>query len=421
MTPREKQARGSRCDPTAPEDRLLDGGLDAALFDMDGTTTATEDVCCLALEDMLRRMAGVTDAAAPPRLDRDRDYPALIGYRTRENLEYLGAQYGHLLSVDASLRAFFEAAAWHLGPCAEPAQAAATRAALADFGLGQLLEERQFQVLITTLGGPAPEGILDVLASRYGPAFRARWRDHWPQAGLLLYACLYHRRLLSDDDPMIAPLPGVGVFMALVKGRLGADAARCHPLLAGALPAGAEIACSPAQLGALGALFERRPAKTALVTTSSSYEAGHVLRHVLSKLRREVPDWGLPQERQEPLLTLFQGPETCYDAIVTANDIPEARLKPCGDPYALALARLDIGADGLRRVAGFEDTEPGVISLRAAGVSLAVALPFEGTRAHDFRAAAHVAHRGFPEVLLYHHAFLPEQAFQDAHAASPAD
>lgn len=421
MIPPKAQEHGQSISRLAPENRLLDAGLDAVLLDMDGTTTSTEDVCCLALEAMLRRMAGVTDAAAPPRLDREQDYPALIGYRTRENLEYLGAKYGHLLSVEASMRAFFGAAAWHLGAWADPAQTVAAHAALADFGLGQLPEDPQFRALVMPGDGPAPEGILDALASRYGPAFRAGWRDHWPKAGLLLYACLYHRRLISDDDPLIAPLPGVGVFMALVKGRLGPDAAHCHAMLADALPSESRAACSPAQLGALGAYFARRPAKLALVTTSSSYETGHVLRHVFSKLRREIMAWGLPRERSESLLTLFRGPETCYDAIVTSSELPEARLKPCGDPYSLALSRLGIGADGLRRVAGFEDTEPGVISLRAAGVPLAVALPFEGTRAHDFRAAAHVVRNGFPEVLLGHRAFLPESAFRDAQEALSAD
>ncbi|HNR30337.1 MAG TPA: hypothetical protein PKI11_05570 [Candidatus Hydrogenedentes bacterium] len=400
--------------PLAPKRTMLDDGLAVALMDMDGTTTSTEDVCCLAMEEMMRRMSGLA-AEAWPGLDRDRDHPALIGYSGRENLEYLGEKYGHLFSLDATTRAYIEAAAWNIGPWADPAQAANVRDWLAGLGLAALLNDPRFRVLMRSGKEPAAHGgVLDALCAECIGALRAAWPACATDVGLTIYAHDYHRRLVGNDEPMIRPLPGVGVVMAALKGRLGADAACCFDMLAAALDDVVNADEGRDTLRALGVHFERQPARLALVTTSSAFETRHVLRHVFTRLRAEIMDWGLPPERSDAVHELFQTAETSYDAVVTSTDIPETRLKPFRDPYSAALARLGVDAAALARVVGFEDTEPGVISLRAAGVPVAVALPLEGTRAHDFQAASHVATRGFPEILLRHRLFLSERALEDA-------
>ncbi|MBI5863971.1 MAG: HAD-IA family hydrolase, partial [Planctomycetes bacterium] len=95
--------------------------------------------------------------------------------------------------------------------------------------------------------------------------------------------------------------------------------------------------------------------------------------------------------------------ERVFDAFVTADDACEHRLKPHPDLYSLALHRMGIEPADFHRCVGVEDTEAGIVSLRAAGVGCAVALPNHDTRRQDFRAAAHIFEAGLPELLGKHH------------------
>ncbi|MCI0493445.1 hypothetical protein L0Z72_00430, partial [candidate division KSB1 bacterium] len=58
------------------------------------------------------------------------------------------------------------------------------------------------------------------------------------------------------------------------------------------------------------------------------------------------------------------------------------------------------------QVIGFEDSESGTISIRAAGIGLCVAVPFSDTQHHDLRAAAHILTGGLPETLIKHNLFM---------------
>ena len=97
---------------------------------------------------------------------------------------------------------------------------------------------------------------------------------------------------------------------------------------------------------------------------------------------------------------------------MTASDSSEIRLKPHRDLYSLALHGMGVPPDQYDRVAGFEDSESGVIAIRAAGVGCCVALPFTQSAGHDFAAAVHVLKGQFPEVILNHRCFLSNTAVQ---------
>lgn len=397
--------------PLAPVRTRLDGGCAAVLLDMDGTTTTTEAFCCQAMEDVLRRMSGA-DASRWPGLDAARDYPAIIGYHGVDNMRYLFAKYGALLRVEEVRAAFVEAAAWCLGPDADPAGTGEVRSLLGRLGMADVCGDPRFQAL---------PGMGESAAAREAARLAAALplpdlddRVTLGRVALVIYARQYHQLLARLDTlppgALMQPLAGVGVFLALVSGRLGAAAGACAPTLCAALDAQGREPPPPDRalqiLEWLGRHFEGAPVKTAVVTSSSVYETDHVLRHVFRGLRAEAEEWPLEGAPREAVLAGFASHETFYDAIVTSGDTAEIRLKPCRDPYSQALHRLGIAPADFHRVVGFEDTEPGIIALRAAGVGCAVVMPFAGTEAHDFSAAAHVAYGGLPEVLLQHGLFM---------------
>lgn len=401
--------------PLAPKRLSLEGLPEAILIDMDGTTTTTEDLCCQGMEDMVRRMGGL-DSARWPGLNVEVDYPALIGYSALKNFEYLRHTYGHLLDEQHTLRAFLEAAAWNLGPQADPAVRDSVERRFRNSSLRPVFEDARFNHLraqVAADGDVSPE-LLTPLLESHAERLHQLLLGAPAHVGLTIYCENYHRCLsapvgASEADGIRAN-PGVGIFLALVKGLLGREAGACADILVESLRRDGldapDSARARALLDGLGERFQYAPPRLALVTSSSAYEAAHVLRHLFHHVIAESKTWGLSYACLDRVREAFSNPAVFYDAIVTSSDIPSTRLKPHRDPYATALQRLDIPPAALNRVAGFEDTEPGIVSLRGAGVGLAVAVPISGTRAHDFRAAAHVVQSGFPEVLLKHQCFL---------------
>jgi beta-phosphoglucomutase-like phosphatase (HAD superfamily) len=99
----------------------------------------------------------------------------------------------------------------------------------------------------------------------------------------------------------------------------------------------------------------------------------------------------------------MRSPDAYYDAILTASDSSEIRLKPHRDLYSIALHRLGLSPDDFDAVLGLEDSESGLIAIRGAGIGLAVAVPFAQTRGHDLAAAAKINHGGLPELMFEDH------------------
>ncbi|MCP4643178.1 MAG: HAD family phosphatase [bacterium] len=177
----------------------------------------------------------------------------------------------------------------------------------------------------------------------------------------------------ARDRRLILLMPGIGVFLALIKGWLGSHAAALVDPLAAHLTgldmaAPADLDVFSRRLAALGAHFERHPCKAAIVTSSIRYEAEIVLSEVFRVLHGEMMSWPLPPERREPIVEAFAAYDRYYDAFITAADSSEIRLKPHRDLYSIALHRMGIAPASFDQVVGFEDSESGTIAIRATGI-----------------------------------------------------
>jgi hypothetical protein len=155
-------------------------------------------------------------------------------------------------------------------------------------------------------------------------------------------------------------------------------------------------------LAALGAHFQRRPAKLALVTASIAHEAHAVMQEVVRGLARQVRDWPVSADLRERLAGHLADYRAVFDGLATASDAHEARLKPHRDLYTIALAQMSIPPADYGRCVGLEDTEPGIVALRAAGIGCAIALPNRDTHGQDHRAAVRIVRGGLPELILGH-------------------
>jgi beta-phosphoglucomutase-like phosphatase (HAD superfamily) len=57
-------------------------------------------------------------------------------------------------------------------------------------------------------------------------------------------------------------------------------------------------------------------------------------------------------------------------------------------------------------VIGFEDSESGITSIKAAGIGTAAAVPFAESSNHNLSYADFILHGGIPEAILQHNLFM---------------
>lgn len=407
--------------PLAPKQAGPLERLSAAVMDMDGTTTTTETLCLHSLETMVRRITGRPEKRDWPGLDPVRDYPNVIGNSTTRHVEYLVHTYQPHISKPAFARALVEAAAWTLAEGKDAARREELKATLRHLGWPRLVEDAELKRLLAAspLVPSQHAAALDALAARYLPALQIGDFGSTVRGAIDIYYYRYHEilagiargegaelsRALVAGRPLIEPMPGVGVFLALTKGWLGEAAGDLYGVLVAEANSPPDL--PPAEegrwrLAALGQRFQQAPLRLAMVTSSIRYEADIVLDAVFGVLRRRVGDWPVKSELAER----FGRPVEFYDAFITASDSSEIRLKPHRDLYSIALHVMGIAPDEFSTVVGFEDSESGTIAIRAAGVGLCVAVPFTESAGHDFAAASLVLRGGLPEALLKYNLFL---------------
>lgn len=404
--------------------------LEAAVMDMDGTTTTTEPLCINALQTMVGRISGLIDKPRWTGLDPKKDYPHIIGNSSTRHVEYLLKTYTGKIRPDRFMRALVHGAAWTIGFSPDASRRRDLDSMLTVLGIGGLKSDHRFDALtkIARHDGPEEQAAIAALAGELKGAFPANDFARLTRASVEIYYQRYHELLSAvaaangqplpaylnppSEGTLIQPMPGIGIFLALVTGLLGKEAAWVVPILRGHLQDQSPGAMKPidgaeAILTRLGTRFADRPARVALVTSSIAYEAGVVLHEVFRQLREDCGTWGLPDDTEAHVRARFASPEVFYDAIVTASDSCEMRLKPHRDLYSLALGQLGLNPDQFENVVGFEDSESGTIAIRAAGISVCCALPFHMTTGHGFQAATHTCVGGLPEVILREHCFLP--------------
>lgn len=412
--------------PLAAPRTCLDDGLEAAVMDMDGTTTTTEALCIESLATMVSCMTGRGKAGAATALQPERDYPHIIGNSTTRHVEYLVTRYQKAIEPGAVCKNFIRAVAWTMACGIDPKRAEEARTTLMTQGLRDLPASDKYQKLcrkMATVPASELEPLLESLAAECLPRLLMNNVADLTRIGIEIYYQHYHELLANMDQAggkrqnsrrLIEPMPGIGIALALLKGWLGKDAERLAERAAALLPEAlqsdhAAVEAGMRRLGPLGAYFKKHPVKLALVTSSIATEANLVLREVFRVIVAEIRDWELPESMRETLSERFADPAAFYDARITASDSSEIRLKPHRDLYSIALHTLGVPPERFHRVAGFEDSESGVIAIRAAGIPLCCALPFAMTARHGFEAATHICPGGMPEVMLLKHFFLPER------------
>lgn len=459
--------------PLAPKITRFRKGLVGIVKDMDGTTTTTELLCLHSLEMMVRRITNRESVAAWRGLDPVVDFPNVIGNSTTRHVEYLIATYGAGVDAASIRRHFVEAAAWTLLRGQDPGRRVEVRVdlnALGAAGFETHPAYKQLAEMVAKRGWVATEAArpLAALTKTFAPKLRIDSTSEVVRAAIDIYYYRYHeilegieagqgeslsRELLGRADRhLIEPMPGVALFLALVRGWLGgADAAKTPALLALALEHAARnqaahaheshesqatagnstksakrqaaksnraaaspqlvtrnssLARSPDALPAIAKYFAANPLRVAVVTSSIYYEARIVLREVFRVLRSEVEAWPVSAATRRRILAGIESPDAYYDAIVTASDSSEIRLKPHRDLYCIALHRLGIATADFDKVIGLEDSESGTIAIRAAGIGCSVAVPFAQSSGHNLSAASVLARGGLPEVIGAHGMFL---------------
>jgi len=417
--------------PLAAKASALESGLLGAVMDMDGTTTTTETLCIHSLETMVRRIIGREGDSGWRGLDEERDYPHIIGNSTTKHVEYLIRTYRDEIRSEPLKFFTLHAAIWTLGKAADEGRKKEVRNNLATLGLESVLRDNRFVRLMKagSLDTPKERSAIQDLADHYCVNLRLESIADIVRVAIDVYYQRYHEILSQIDrgvggsslaetllgDPnrrLISPMSGIGYFLALIKGWLGKDAQVCYEGFVEYLREIGEpwedLEANRAMLEPMGLHFERNPVLVAVVTSSIQYEANIVLSEVFRVLREQIEDWDVPKEKKSFLLERFASYRTVYDAVITASDSSEIRLKPHRDLYSLALHQLGVKPEDFGKVIGFEDSESGTIAIRAAGIPLCVAVPFPETKGHTFDAACHVAHGGIPEVVLKKLCFLPE-------------
>ncbi|HIC96442.1 TPA: hypothetical protein EYP12_07455 [Candidatus Bipolaricaulota bacterium] len=344
-------------------------------------------------------------------------------------MEYLIRRYEDWIDPEAFKRAYLSSVIWTLSVGQDEGRKREVRNNLSVLALGGILKDENFKDLISrrTFDETPVSEAVDYFLRNYDVRL-GNFTDR-VRAGIDIYYTRYHeilaaiakgqgerlsKELLSGGRRLVEPMPGVGMFLALIKGWLGEDIElffeemREHLIpQAGYTPE--QLDALRGRLAPLGRFFQKNPARVAVVTSSIEYEANIVLNEVFEVIRKQISDWPLPKEKRERLLWCFQDPRSLYDGIVTATDSSEIRLKPHRDLYSIALHQLGITPDQFENVVGFEDSESGTIAIRAAGIGLCVAVPFTGTKGHDLSAASYVLHGGLPEAVLVYSCFLPKE------------
>ncbi len=402
--------------------------LTAIVMDMDGTTTTTEELCLHSLEFMIRKISGRMNKQLWKGLDHTIDYPHIIGNSTTKHVEYLVKTYKKILKPDELHKSFMYASLWTIFIGQDEARKKEVRRNLSAFGLENILNDKSLSSSILN------KNDLHILSERlfkkYKTLFHFKNDNEIVRASIDIYYQRYHEILaaISNENfslaavglpgdsskPFIEPMPGVAFFLCLVKGLLGDEMKSVTKNLFDSYLIkqknetlnDIKINNSLNDLLRLSIIFEKKPLKVAVVTSSIYYEANIVMTEVFKVLRKEISYWIISAHRKKKLLNIFSDYRNIYDTFITASDANEIRLKPHRDLYSIALHQLNIPKKDFNKIIGFEDSESGCFAIRAAGIGMCVAVPFAQTSGHNFEAATYIAKKGLPEILIKKNLFL---------------
>ncbi len=416
--------------PLAPKLTSPLANLTAAVMDMDGTTTTTEELCIHSLEYMIRKLSGKMTVESWIGLDHIVDYPNIIGNSTTKHVEYLINKYQYLFIDENIKSSYFYAAIWTILIGNDDKRKEEVTINLTNLNLTEIFRDgfyKRLEIDSVSLVKSEHE-ISEYFSQRFSDRFPALSRTDLVKIGIDVYYQRYHEilqrikrgesknistELFNDPDKhLIQPMPGILFFICLVKGWLGNEAEVLverlieeYRLKSGRNFEQIEIGELRKRIAVISKQFKKHPAKIAIVTSSIFYEADIVMSEVFSVLTSQISGLPLSLELKDFIRQKFASYRNVYDAFVTASDSTEMRLKPHRDLYSIALHQLNVPTTDFDNVIGFEDSESGTIAIRAAGIGRCVAVPFAQTKGHNFDAATYICTGGVPEVILSHNIF----------------
>jgi beta-phosphoglucomutase-like phosphatase (HAD superfamily) len=406
------------------------------ICDMDGTTTTTETLCLHSLEVMVRRITDREDAKKWRGLDHQKDYPNIIGNSTTKHVEYLIKTYSNDIKKPSMKMAYFKAALWTLLFGQDEGRRKDVLDNLKVFGVEGLLKDKIF-IDFAKKQNKTFEGI-DPLADLFFKQLQNKFIledfNNIVRAAIDIYYHRYHEilwlinagrgkklslELFADPNKrLIEPMPGVGVYLAAMKGWLGKDLSLFYKVIENHLIGHLVLKRGKISFGGsdkndlvkLGNYFAKNPAKIAIVTSSIFYEANIVLNEVFRVVVEQIDGWPISSQKKKFLKEKFSSYRNIYDCFITASDSSEIRLKPHRDLYSIALHRLGLIPKDFDKIIGYEDSESGTIAIRAAGVGKCVAVPFSDTAGHNLNAAVHILNGGLFEALFVYNGFLDKKS-----------
>jgi beta-phosphoglucomutase-like phosphatase (HAD superfamily) len=403
--------------------------LTAAVMDMDGTTTTTEPLCIHSLEYMVRQLSGRISMSQWDGLDAVKDYPFIIGNSTTRHVEFLIRKYKDTFNKDLTIKSFLYAAGWTIANGKDNKRKEEVVHNLNVLNYSSLINNESFINICKSPSDSINKELLDeflIPEHRKLPEYDF---NTLVRIGIDVYYQRYHEILerikLGEGDVvagelygstgkhLIETMPGIEVFLPLIKGLIKQDEDAFFDRLIDSYLHKAKkpfprnkIPGARKSFSRLCAYFIKHPLRTAVVTSSIFYEADIVLKDVFKIIYSELDKIVSESPVKQDILQAFCSYRDYYDAVVTASDSSEIRLKPHRDLYSIALFKLNVPGEKFNEVVGFEDSESGTVAIRAAGIGLSVAVPFAETSGHNLKAAAYICRGGLPEVILKHKLFL---------------
>ena len=417
--------------PLAPKIKKPVNNLTAAVMDMDGTTTTTEALCIHSLEYMVRKLSGRMTKQQWKGLDPVKDYPHIIGNSTTKHVEYLIDKYRKTFNNDQIIKSFLYAAVWTIVYGKDAKRKEEVLQNLNDFNCSELINDER----LTKVNQPGlpdeedEEQLSEYIFSKFSSQFKNPDYNSLVRIGIDVYYQRYHEileriklgegKFIAENlfgDPnkhLIEAMPGIEIFLPMIKGLITSneDVFFDQLLVDYEIKSGKKLPVknidkARSAFKKLCSHFINNPLKVAVVTSSIFYEADIVLREVFKIIYTKLDKMIFANDEKTKLLNMFDDYRNYYDAVVTASDSNEIRLKPHRDLYSIALYKLNVPREKFGQVVGFEDSESGTIAIRAAGIGLSIAVPFAETSGHNLKAATYVCKGGLPEVILKHNLFI---------------
>lgn len=415
----------------APKITVPQKELSAVILDLEGTVCTTLELRLHSLEYVIRSISGRSSKEEWKGLDPLIDHPNLLGIGVPEQIRYLVQRYHNFIKPDQLKEAYLHSVLWTLILSHNDDRKDEASYSLDHLGLGEMLKDEKLHEFIIQkeFNKFNSNVITNFFMHKYGSLLNFQNFDDTARAAAEIFFQHYHQMLELikygegsnlareitglSDVPLIKPLPSIPLLFALVKGWLGEDISYLFDEISRELKEKSSQVYrissqdeAKMKLIELARHFQLHPLKVALVSSSAGYESGIILTELFNVISHEIRKWKIPQAKKDLLIEKFADSKNVVDVFVTSDQTSKIRLKPHRDLFSITLSRLGLQQRMFNQILGFEDSENGIIALRASGIGLTAAVPFNRNLRHDFSAASFVLPGGVTEAILNYNLFV---------------